>query len=116
MTDTKFETLLKIYKTKSKELANEEKFVNLDLRSLTWDEPKSYHEKLEEYCECANSIEQYLKNTYGLDTYQTLVVLHGAKLEDVLSGKEKRNKDKELELFVKEYWRRHKKLFEELGK
>ena len=116
MTDTKFETLLKIYKTKSKELAREEKLVDLNLNALTWDEPKSYYEKLAEYCECANSIEQYLKNTYGLDSYQTLVILHGTKLEDVLSGKEKRSRDKESKLLVNEYWRRHKKLFEELGK
>ncbi len=116
MTDTKFETLFENYKIKSKELADEEALVNLDLNSLTWDEPKSYYKKLDEYCECAKAIEQHLKTIYGFDTYQTLLVLHGTKLEDILSGKVERNKEHELELFVKEHWRRHKKLFEELGK
>ena len=116
MTDTKFEILFENYKIKSKELADEEALVNLDLNSLTWDEPKSYYKKLDEYCECAKLIEEYLKSTYGFDTYQTLTVLYGTRLEDILSGKVERDRKYEIGLFTQEFWRRHKKSFEELGK
>lgn len=116
MTDTKFETLLENYIIKSKELAEEEALVDLDLSSLTYDEPKSYYKKLDEYCECAKVIEEHLKSIYGLDFLQILLVLYGTKLEDILSGKVERNKEHELELFVKEHWRRHKKSLIELGK
>ena len=75
-----------------------------------------YYNKLKEYCECADSIKDYLKIKYGLDNYQTLLILYGDKLEDVLSEKTEDNRERKIELYVQEYWRRHKKSFIELAK
>lgn len=116
MTDKKLEELLKEYRTKSNELAKEESMVDLDISALTWDEPKSYYEKLTSYTECEDTIEKYLKDKYHFSTAQVLIILNGAHLDDVLSGKVQCSREKEIELFVKRIQRRSKKLMEELGK
>ena len=116
MEDKQLEALIKEYKEKEQILIKEESVVDSNPDILTFDEPKSYYLALNEYIKCEDQIEKYLEDKYKLSQFQILMVLDGTSIDDILSGIIKEDKEKEIDLFVKNCQRRHKKVFIELGK